>query len=436
MRRFIEGELEAWKDSRRRKPLIVRGARQVGKTFSIEQLGRNHFTELATVDFERNPDLHTLFESDLNPKSIVKELEVLTNRRIEPGKTLLFFDEIQACPRAIMALRYFYEEMPNLHVVAAGSLLEFVLSEISFPVGRLQFLEMHPMSFVEYLWAIGKDKAAETVQSRPGPVSASVHAMLLDELKRYCFVGGMPEAVGTYVRTQSIQETFSVHDELCENYRQDFSKYAPRCDPACIDTVLLSAARDLGQQVNYSRLAGGFSHKTAKKALALLAKARLVREVRSATPSGLPLGAATSTKRRKAILLDVGLWQHLAGMKAETEFARKDLLGVYRGAMAEQLVGQEMTLSQGPDLYYWSRAERGSSAEVDYLAVIDESIHGIEVKSGPAGKLKSMHRLLEDYPNCRGIVFSSGPYAELPEQNLTFIPLYFALSATRRRQNQ
>jgi len=433
MRRFIAQDLKAWKDSERRKPLIVRGARQVGKTFSVEQLGRDEFKEFVKVDLERNPDWHGLFEGNLAPKDIVAELEVLANQRIKPEDTLLFFDEIQACPRAVMALRYFYEEMPELHLVAAGSLLEFALSKISFPVGRVQYIEMHPMSFAEYLWAIGKEKAADIVLGEPRAVSENIHAMLLDELKKYCFVGGMPEAVETYVRRRSIQEAFAVHEELCETFRQDFSKYTPRCDPACLDLVFRGVARDLGQQVNYSRLAGEFNHKTAKKAFGLLCNARVVREVQCATPSGLPLGAGKPVKRQKAVMLDVGLWQHLSGMVVETEYAKDDLLEVYRGAMAEQLVGQEMMLSQGSNLYYWSRSERGSSAEVDYLAVIDSTIHGVEVKSGPAGRLKSLHVLLQKYPKCQGMVFSSGPYAELPEQKLTFIPLYFAQSATRQR---
>ena len=434
MKRMVEEQLLRWKESRRRKPLIVRGARQVGKTYSIGKLGDDHFSEVVRVDLERNRDWHRVFEGNLAARSIASDLEVLTGKTIVPGKTLLFLDEIQSCPRAIMVLRYFFEELPELHVVAAGSLLEFALAEISFPVGRVQFAEMHPMTFAEYLWAIGKDRAADIVLGEPGETPEAIHAMLLDELKRYCFVGGMPEAVATFVASQSVQGAFEVHAELCDTYREDFSKYARRSDPDCLNTTLSGVAQRVGQQVKYSRLAEGHAHTTAKRAFDLLCKARVISKVPSATPSGLPLGAKESASRFKAIVVDVGLWQHLCGMKVDLEYTKNDLLEVYRGAMAEQFVGQEMMVSQGSDLHYWSREAKGSTAEVDYLAVVDGSIYGVEVKSGPAGRLRSLHLLLEKYRNCEGgLVFSSGPYAELPEQNLTFIPLYFACSATRQK---
>jgi predicted AAA+ superfamily ATPase len=431
---MVDQELLRWRDSKRRKPLIVRGARQVGKTYAVVKLGQDHFRQVVRVDLERNRDWHRVFEGNLAARRIVSDLEVLTNGRIVPGETLLFLDEIQSCPRAIMALRYFYEELPDLHVVAAGSLFEFALAEASFPVGRVQFLEMHPMTFAEYLWAIGKDKAAEVVLGEPSATPDAVHVMLLDELRRYCFVGGMPEAVAAYANTQSLQEAFAVHAELCDTFREDCSKYARRADPDCLNATLSGVALGVGRQVKYSRLAEGYAHTTVKRALDLLCKARVVRRVPSAVPSGLPLGATESAARFKAIMVDVGLWQHLCGMKVEAEYAKDDLLAVYRGAMAEQFVGQELMVAQHAGLCYWSREARGSSAEVDYLAVVDGAIYGVEVKSGPAGRLRSLHALLKEHSNCKGgLVFSSAPYAELPDQRLAFLPLYFAFSATRGR---
>jgi hypothetical protein len=415
---------------------VIRGARQVGKTFAVRALGQKRFQETVVVDFERNRDWGRVFEGALDAKRILSELEVLSGKKIHPGKTLLFLDEIQACPRAITALRYFYEEAPELHVIAAGSLLDFALGDMSVPVGRVQFLEMHPMTFVEYLWAIGNDAAAETIQEKPKQLPDTSHRFLLNELKRYCFVGGMPECVLTCVNTKSIEDAFAVQKELCEAYRQDFNKYTPRVDPRCLDEVFLSAAQNVGRQIKYARLAENYSGPTVKKALDVLNKARVVQKVPSCDPSGLPLGATASPKRVKAILLDVGVWQHLSGMKSSAEYAKDDLLGIYRGAMAEQFVGQEMLVSQDSDLYYWSREAPSSTAEVDFLAVVAGAIHGVEVKSGAAGKLRSLHLLLETYPNIKGgLVFSSGPYAELPEQKLTFLPLYWAFSATRKEQN-
>ena len=254
----------------------------------------------------------------------------------------------------------------------------------------------------------------------------------MDELRRYCFVGGMPECVLAYVNTRSLAEPFTIQQELSESFRQDFAKYAPRSDPLCLDEVLLSVVQQVGHQIHYSRLAGSFSGPTAKKALELLSRARVLRKVPSCDPSGLPLGASARSTKLKAIFLDVGLWQHLSGMKVAAEYRKEDLLTVYRGAMAEQLVGQEMLVSQGSELFYWAREARGSSAEVDYLAVKDGAVHGVEVKSGAAGSLKSLHLLLGSHPNVAGgLVFSSAPYAELASQKLRFVPLYFALSATR-----
>lgn len=431
MRRFIDLLLTEWASSLRRKPLIIRGARQVGKTYSVQALGHARFQETVTADLERNRDWHRVFEGDLDAKQVLSEIEVLAGKKIEPGKTLLFLDEIQACPRAITALRYFYEELPELHVIAAGSLLEFALGEISVPVGRVQYLEMHPMTFVEYLWAIGNNAAAQIVQAKPAALPEATHRLLLQELKRYCFIGGMPESVSAYLKSGSLQEAFEVQKELCETYRQDFSKYAPRSDPRCLDEVFLSVARHVGQQIKYARLAESFSDPTIKNAFDLLCKARVIKKVPSCNPSGLPLGASLSSKRFKAILVDVGMWQHLSGMRSDREYATDDLLGIYRGAMAEQFVGQEMMVSQNSELHYWSREARSSSAEVDYLAVVDGTIRAIEVKSGSSGKLRGLHLLLKSYPNMAGgIVFSSGPYAELPGQKLTFLPLYMTLRAT------
>jgi hypothetical protein len=434
MRRLVDRDLEAWASSSRRKPLVVRGARQVGKTYSIREQGRKRFDRVVTIDLERNRDWHRAFGENLDARRVLADLEVLAGTKIEPGRTLLFLDEVQACPRALTALRYFHEEIPELHVVAAGSLLEFALGEFPVPVGRIQYLEMHPMTLLETLWATGNDAAAEVVSGPPGPLAEATHRFLLDEVRRYCFVGGMPEAVQAHVASRSLQEAFAVQKELCETYRADFSRYAPRSDLRCLDEVFLSVARQVGSQVHYSRLTQDFSGPTARSAVELLARARVIRKVPSCDPSGLPLGARAHAKRFKTILLDVGMWQHLSGMKVAAEYGREDLLGVYRGAMAEQFVGQEMAVSQGSDLFYWAREERGSTAEVDYLAVIDGAVHGVEVKSGAAGSLKSLHLLLRSFPTvAEGRVFQAGPYAELPEARLRFLPLYWAFTGTGGR---
>jgi len=242
----------------------------------------------------------------------------------------------------------------------------------------------------------------------------------------------MPESVATYVETGSMQESFEVQAEICDTYRLDFSKYSPHSNKHCLNAVLRTVARSVGQQIKYSRLADGYSNPTLKKAFNLLCLANVIRKVPSVDPSGLPLGATAAANIFKALMVDIGLMRHLTGMPVDVEYGKADLLNIYRGAMAEQFVGQEMVLSQKEDLYYWSRRAKSSSAEVDYVAVIDGRIHPVEVKSGASGRLKSLHLFLETYQNSpKGIVLSTRLYAELTEKNIVFVPLYFAFSATR-----
>jgi len=434
MKRLIDGLLEKWKKNKRRKPLLVRGARQVGKTYSLKQFGQNHFDSVALVDLERNPDWHRIFEGNLDARLICTDLEILLKQKIVPGKTLLFLDEIQACPRAITALRYFYEELPELHVVAAGSLLEFAMKDISFPVGRVQFLYLNPLCFAEYLMAVGHDEAADIVFSPPRKASEAIHHLLCEELRRYFFVGGMPESIKAFVESGSMQESFEVQSEICDTYRMDFAKYSPQVDKNCLNAVLTTVAQSVGQQIKYARLADGYSNPTLKKAFEVLCLANIIRKIPSVDPSGLPLGATASAKIFKALIVDIGLMRHLTGMPVDVEYGKKDLLSIYRGAVAKQFVGQEMVLSQREHLYYWSRQAKSSSAEVDYVAVVDGRIHPVEVKSGSSGRLKSLQLFLRTYPNTPGgIVFSARPYEQMPEKGITFAPLYFAFSGSGGR---
>ncbi len=434
MKRFIEADLKVWALSPRRKPLIIRGARQVGKTWSVKQFGAGNFESFVSIDLERNPDLRRVFEGSLQAKRIIADLEILLSQRIVPGKTLLFIDEIQACPRAITALRYFLEEVPDLHVIAAGSLLEFAFSDISFPVGRIQFLHLYPVSFAEYLAAVHHDEAAQTVLSSPKELSPAVHDFLNDELRRYFFIGGMPESVKAYAESGSMQDSFRVQAEIAEAYRLDFSQYAPHADKQCLSEVLTSSAQGVGGQTKYSKLADGFSSFTCKKAYTLLTLAGVLRKITSIDPSGLPLGSRASSKIFKTLMVDIGLMRHLTGMPMNVEFNASNLLDIYRGAMAEQFAGQEMAISQNGELHYWARLAKGSTAEVDYCAAIDGAVVPVEVKSGPSGRLKSMHLFLQTYPESpKGIVLSTNPFGQLSNEKLEFVPLYFAYSATGGR---
>jgi len=424
MQRLAEKQIAGWKDSPRRKPLIIRGARQVGKTWLVENVLAKQFNSFVKIDLEKRRDLHPHFAENLEPQAILNLLE-LTTGRINPGQTLLFFDEIQACPRALMALRYFHEEMPALHVIAAGSLLEFAFGEISIPVGRVQYLHMHPMTFYEYLLAMGKEQMAEYTLSQPDDVAGSIQEVILRELRIYFFVGGMPECVKTYRDTGSMVATFQVQSEILDSYRDDFSKYTPHINTICLDAVFLSVAKSIGEQLKYTRLNDGHSSQMNRKAFDLLAKAKVIHKIPACDPSGLPLGATANPKKFKASMLDIGLMQRLCQVPVELELQQENLLAMYRGKLAEQFVAQELLAWHSSELFYWSREARGSSAEVDFLVVRQGTIYPVEVKSGASGSLRSMHLMLEKYPNCpQGLVLYSGTSKKLPEQKLQFLPLY------------
>jgi hypothetical protein len=433
MKRLITSKLILWKESSGRKPLIIRGARQTGKSFTITEFGNNYFEgTIHIVNFEKRMDWHSIFELNLDVKRIISELEILSGKKIIPGEDLLFFDEIQECPNAIASLRYFYEQIPDLHVIAAGSLLEFALGNIPFPVGRVQLMNMYPMNFNEFLVATGNEPAAKLISDFPKEISESVHNMLTGELKKYFFVGGMPECVNKYAETGSVNDVFDIQSDLLATFRQDFLKYSPRIDVGCLNAVLNSVPQRIGQQIKYSGLAEGYSNPTIKKAFELLETARIFRKVKAASPSGLPLGASASDKKFKALLLDVGLLGSFYGVSRSQEYSKTDLLSVFQGALAEQFIGQEILSATGNDLFYWSREAKSSNAETDYLIEKQGKIVPVEVKSGKGGSLKSLHLLLENYQNIdEAFVFSDAAYRKSEIQKIAFIPLYFATAVLK-----
>ncbi|MCK5538087.1 MAG: ATP-binding protein, partial [Bacteroidales bacterium] len=385
MERKITKKLIDWKNSSKHKPLLVRGARQVGKSYSIIDFGKKHFSgNVHHINLEKNPELYSIFDKNLDSNRILSELELELNMRIIPKKDLLFFDEIQECPKAIMALRYFYEENQELHVIAAGSLLEFALKDISFPVGRLQMTNMYPMSFEEFLIANNKSLLAEKIASTDLLSENSIE-IVNKELYKYYIIGGMPECVQTYINTNSFVETIKLQSDLIASFRQDFSKYAGHSDKRCLNAVLTTVARKAGEQIKYSHLSDDFSIPTIKKAFDLLETARLFTKVKSASPSGIPLEASASEKKFKAVFLDIGLLSNLSGFYSNKMISKHKLLSTFNGKMAEQFIGQELRVYTNEKLYYWSRDARGSSAETDYLIEKEGEIIPIEVKSGKSG---------------------------------------------------
>ncbi len=430
MKRTIDSKLINWKNQSFRKPLIIRGARQVGKTFSISHFGETCFQSLIKLDFERNRSIHKIFDQDLSVKKIIQDIEIFSEIKIIPGKTLLFFDEIQECERALLSLRYFYEEMPELHIIAAGSMLEFALGKISFPVGRVSFEWMQPMTFYEFLNASGKSILADQLPciSNLKPVNEFTHQKIIAQLKTYFLTGGMPEAVNRYCHTDSVSDSFAVHEEIFHAYLQSLIKYYRRADINSLDHIMRTTPSFVGSQIKYTRLDPDRRIEKTKTSLQILEKALILQIIKSSNANSLPLSTGVSPKKIKPLFLDIGLMQYNSGLSAKDVMEAKDLSHLYRGALAEQFVGQEMYAAGGSEnrkMFYWARDKKNSSAEIDYLYVSNGNIFPIEVKSGPAGKLKSLHLFLEEHQKIKtGYVMSPIVFKKQNVDNIGFIPIY------------
>jgi len=426
MERYIISDLKKWVVKERRKPLLLRGARQVGKTWLVESLARDQFENLIKVDFEETPDIISLFDGDLDPEKICSELEIRLGQNIIESKSLVFFDEIQICPRAIMSLRYFYEKKPGLHVIAAGSLLEFAFGEVSFPVGRIQTMEVYPMTFSEFLLAQGNEKAADLCTQPIVEVSESIHNFLISQLRTYWLVGGMPECVKVYTETKSIKSAIEVQDEIVETYKLDFHKYKPKTDFNCLSTVFSGLAAKSGQQIKYTTFTKDYSIPTTKKAFESLLMARIATKVKAVSSLGIPMEMYASAKKFKTVFLDIGLMNRIMGIDYNELLSHENLLSVYRGQLAEQFVGQEFVSSLKNAHYYWAREAKNSNAEVDFILQKANDFIPIEVKDGPTGKLRSLHSYRNNYQPPYSIVFYAGKMGIISTESIIFLPLYFA----------
>ncbi len=433
MKRKIDDKLLIWKNKENRKPLIIRGARQVGKTYSIKQFGIKHFKNFIHLDFERDLSLTRIFGDNLSPKQIVLKLELYVGYKVIPGETLLFFDEIQECERALLSLRYFYEEMPDLHVITAGSMLEFALKDVSFPVGRVSFEWMYPMTFSEFLVASDKSLLSEAIPKIPNFETPSefLHKMIIEQIKLYFITGGMPEAVKQYIKEGSFIDIPKIHEDIYYSYLQSLTKYSKRADIESLDHVMRSIPKFVGSQIKYTTIDPERRIEKTKTSLQILSKALIVHLIRASDANGLPLGASSSPKIFKSLFLDIGLMQYACGIDVNSILGEKDLSKIYKGALVEQFVGQELLASGGTEnrkLYYWSRNKKNSSAEVDYLIVKEGLIYPVEVKSGPAGRLKSIHIYLNEIQNSsKGYVLSTAVYKKQLVNNLIFLPFYVNL---------
>ena len=428
MRRNFTETLENWNKKSVRKPLIIRGMRQTGKTWCVRDFAATYYKDaFLEVNFEYSGEWHSVFERDLNPGRICDELELMSGVRIKGGTTLLFFDEVQLCPKALASLRFFFEQMPEIPVVAAGSLLDFALDDIQFPVGRVQFADLHPMTFAEYIEAEGNIPLMEALQSGVRRLPDAVHEKLLEEVRAYSLVGGLPECVKTRVDGGSLLDVRSLQNDLITAFEQDFSKYPQSMDASTLREIWRSASASVGRQISYASLSRDHTGTTNKKALELLARARLLRLSRAVASAALPFDLDTVV-RIKPYMGDIGLYQAMSGRPADEVLRERDFLATYNGALAEQFVAQELAASLGGDEpHWWKRDARNAQAEVDFMVALNGRVQPIEVKSGPAGRLKSVHQLLKDHPSALdAVVFSSAPFGEIPEQRIRFMPIYYA----------
>lgn len=393
--------LENWLSNPKRKPIILRGARQVGKSTLVRLFAAQQNKALAEINLERYPELAPAF-ADKNPTRLLDVLEALPNIRDIDSNSLLFLDEIQAVPEAIPMLRYFYEDMSQLPVVAAGSLLEFVLSDhhFSMPVGRVEYLHMGPMTFTEFLEALEETKLAAIIRnfSMGDDINPVVHKRFLELLRTYFFVGGMPEAVAGYARTRRLKDVSSIHNAIIDTYREDFPKYIGSRNLGRIQQVFNFAARNVGKKVKYSQFSSDDKSATIKADIDLLCMARVLSKVVHSHCSGLPLQAEMEEKTYKLIFLDVGLMNALCGLNWNTIAQLADTQLINEGTIAEQFIGQHLqdVLSDSPnrDLTYWLREGRSTNAEVDYVIGMNGQIIPIEVKAGATGSLKSLHQFV------------------------------------------
>ena len=431
-KRNVDNVLLAWSREKPhdRKPLLLRGARQIGKSSAIRQLGKQfkHFVE---VNFDENKEAAKFFESSFSPQEICEQLALYYRTPIIPGETLLFFDEIQTCQPALAKIRYFYEKYAELHVAAAGSLLEFALEEIpSFGVGRIRSLFMYPFAFDEFLTALNDEALCEAIKaaSADKPLAEPVHQLLLERLKIFMICGGMPEAVSQYVRNRDLLKGELVLNDLVTVLKTDFAKYRKRVPLLLMNDVFESVMRQTEGKFVYERAASGTPTAAVRQALDLLIMAGLVHPVTHTAANGIPLGAEKNTKYRRMIPCDTGIFLHTLGLRSKM-LPASDFSAVNRGSLAEIFSGLELLKAASCyapcELFFWQRAAGGVSrgnAQVDFIVQKGSNIIPIEVKSGSQGSMQSLRLFMKEKRIQRGVRTSLENFGRCG--NIDIYPLY------------
>lgn len=399
MERRSYSSLLTWKRSPQRKPLILQGARQVGKTYLLKDFGKREYENVAYFNFEESPQLHSLFEPDLNPKRILEALSLFGGAKIDPGKTLVIFDEVQASPLALTSLKYFCEQAESSHIIAAGSLLGIKMAEASsFPVGKVNFLHLYPLTFLEFLQAVEKGKLGEHLEKRQSftPLEEVFHQQLLYLFKLYLFIGGMPEAVLTYKNLQDFEKIRLVQLEILKSYENDFSKYATKSEALKIAKIWHSAPLQLAKEqkkFQYAEIKRGGRAKEFEGAIDWLVHAGLVHLSCLIKKPEFPLKAFQDEAKFKVYVLDTGLLGAMLGLSAKTIVDGNTLFAQFNGAFIENHAAQELK-AYGHELFYWASPHQ---AEVDFVVSNGESIYPLEIKTGLSRDKRSLKVYGEKY---------------------------------------
>ena len=423
MKRAAIDNLYKWKDKTGRKPLIIRGARQVGKTWIMKAFAEEAFERYVYINFEDDETAKHLFEKDFDIERILLSLQVITGQVID-DRTLLLFDELQEAPRGITALKYFYEKAPHIPVIAAGSLLGISLHENnSFPVGKVDFMDLYPLSFVEFLDAIGESQLCLVLKKKNWDVLTLFHDKLKERLRQYYYVGGMPEAVLSFVTYKDYAAITEIHQAILDAYDRDFSKHAPLSEVPRLRMVWRSIVAQLSKENRkfiYGLIKEGARAKEFELAIEWLRDAGLVYKVTRTKKGQIPLTAYEDPGAFKLFMLDVGLMRTMAKIPMQALLDGNALFTDFKGVLTEQYVMQELKYHPHIDIHYWSADN--SRGELDFLVQLEKDIYPIEVKAEENLQSKSLSTFVKNNPNLHGIRFSMSPYRK--QDWMTNFPLY------------
>lgn len=424
MQRMAMEQLRKWKAKKRRKPLIIRGARQVGKTWLMKEFGAAAYENVVYVNFDNNERMKNLFEGSLEVERLITGLELYAGHKIDPDNTLLIFDEVQEVPKALTSLKYFNEDAPQYQIVCAGSLLGVALHQgTSFPVGKVEFLDLYPLSFFEFLMAMGKEQYVELLQKGDFDMATTFKQDYIDLLKHYYYVGGMPEAVQAFVDNRDFNEVREIQQRILAAYEQDFSKHAPNETVPRIRMLWNSIPAQLAKENKkfiYGLIKEGARAKEYELAMLWLTDCGLVHKVHRVTAPNLPLKAYGDLKAFKLFLVDVGLLSCLVGLRQDVLLDGNELFKEFKGALTEQYVLQQLKTIKGLNIYYWT-AERGT-AEVDFVIDDGSDVMPVEVKAEVNLQAKSLKVYREKFQPKLSIRTSMTDYKK--EDWLLNLPLW------------